>query len=278
VLLEQPEVELHWLRVGHCKGPEAVARSGGRLRLIEFPSYVGAIRHPEQGWTLFDTGYSDHFFSVTRSGPGWVYRNALPVTLPEEQRLPRQLAALGVEPGDVRRIVLSHFHADHVGGLLDYPHARIIAGAAGADQALSLRGINAARHAILPGLLPDDLRDRLDPVDSFPTLGGGITGWDLLGDRSLVALDLAGHVPGHIGLLLTAGGRQALLAGDAAWTMKSYADLAPPSRLARPVMDDWQAYTTTLTRLHHLYRDHDDVSILPAHSQDAARAWSETQA
>ncbi|TNM36426.1 MBL fold metallo-hydrolase [Nocardioides albidus] len=270
----QPEVTFHWLRVGHCKGPEAMARQGGRLRIVEFPSYVGAIHHPQHGWTLFDTGYSQHFFDATRRVPELLYRTSLPVTLPEHEHLSRQLAALDIDPADVRRIVVSHFHGDHVGGLLDHPRARIIAGSSGAEQALSLRGFNAVRHAILPALLPDDLRDRLDPVDGFPTVRvGGLRTWDLLGDRSLLAVDLPGHMPGHLGLLFTSGGRQVLLVGDAAWTSASFRDLKPPSRLAKGIMHDWDSTVRTLGVLHDLDAAHDDLLILPAHCPEGHAAW-----
>lgn len=274
LLNDQPEVGFHWLRVGHCKGPEAMARQGGRLKVIEFPSYVGALHHPDHGWTLFDTGYSQHFMDATSRLPELLYRNTLPVTLRPEEHLPRQLAALDVDPADVRRIVVSHFHGDHVGGLLDHPRARIIAGASGATHALSLRGINAVRHAILPALLPDDLRDRLDPVDAFPAVQvGGLRTWDLLGDRSLLAVDLPGHMPGHLGLLFTSGGRQVLLVGDAAWTSRSFRDLKPPSRLAKGVMHDWDATVRTLGVLHVLDAAHDDLLILPAHCPEGHAAW-----
>jgi glyoxylase-like metal-dependent hydrolase (beta-lactamase superfamily II) len=273
-LTDQPEVTFHWLRVGHCKGPEAMARQGGRLRIIEFPSYVGALHHPTHGWTLFDTGYSQHFMDATSRLPELLYRNTLPVTLRPEEHLPRQLEALDVDPGDVRRIVVSHFHGDHVGGLLDHPQARVIAGASGAEHALSLRGINAVRHAILPALLPGDLRDRLDPVDGFPSVTvGGLRTWDLLGDRSLLAVDLPGHMPGHLGLLFTSGGRQVLLVGDAAWTSRSFRDLRPPSRLARGVMHDWDSTVRTLGVLHVLDAAHDDLLILPAHCPEGHAAW-----
>lgn len=272
--IEQPEVTFHWLRVGHCKGPEALARQGGRLRPIEFPSYVGALHHPTHGWTLFDTGYSQHFFDATRRLPELLYRTTLPVTLPDEEHLPRQLAALDIDPADVRRIVVSHFHGDHVGGLLDHPRARIIAGASGAEHALSLKGINATRHAILPALLPDDLRDRLDPVDGFPPVTvGGLQTWDLLGDRSLLAVDLPGHMPGHLGLLFTSGGRQVLLVGDAAWTTRSFRDLKPPSRLAKGVMHDWSSTVRTLGVLHELDAANPGLLVLPAHCPEGHAAW-----
>ena len=274
LLNDQPEVAFHWLRVGHCKGPEAMARQGGRLRIIEFPSYVGALHHPTHGWTLFDTGYSQHFFDATSRMPELLYRNTLPVSLPDHEHLPRQLAALDIDPADVRRIVVSHFHGDHVGGLLDHPRARIIAGLAGAEHAMSLRGFNATRHAILPALLPDDLRDRLDPVDGFPRVQvGPLTAWDLLGDRSLLAVDLPGHMPGHLGLLFTSGGRQALLVGDAAWTSRSFKDLKPPSRLAKGVMHDWPTTVRTLGVLHELDARHDDLLVLPAHCPEGHAAW-----
>lgn len=274
LLSDQPEVGFHWLRVGHCKGPEALARQGGRLRPIEFPSYVGALDHPVHGWTLFDTGYSQHFFDATRRLPELLYRTTLPVTLPEAEHLPRQLAALDIDPDAVRRIVVSHFHGDHVGGLLDHPRARIVAGAAGAEHALSLRGLTATRHAILPALLLDDLRERLDPVESFRRVDvAGLTAWDLLGDRSLVAVDLPGHMPGHLGLLFTSGGRQVLLVGDAAWTTRSYKDLKPPSRLAKNVMHDWPTTLSTLAALHELDAAHPDLLILPAHCPEGHAAW-----
>lgn len=273
--IQQPEVTFHWLRVGHCKGPEAMARQGGRLRLVEFPSYVGALHHPAHGWTLFDTGYSQHFFDATRRLPELLYRTTLPVTLPDEEHLPRQLAALDIDPADVRRIVVSHFHGDHVGGLLDHPRARIIAGASGAEHALSLKGLSATRHAILPALLPDDLRDRLDPVDGFARVDvGGLTTWDLLGDRSLLAVDLPGHMPGHLGLLFTSGGRQVLLVGDAAWTTRSFRDLKPPSRLAKGIMHDWPSTVRTLGVLHDLDAANPDLLVLPAHCPEGHTAWT----
>ncbi len=273
-LPQQPEVAFHWLRVGHCKGPEAMARQGGRPWPIEFPSYVGALHHAVHGWTLFDTGYSSHFFDATRRLPELLYRKTLPVTLPDDEHLSRQLAGLDVDPADVRRIVVSRFHGDHVGGLLDHPRARIVAGSAGAEHALSMRGINAVRHAILPALLPDDLRDRLDPVESCPLVeAGGLRTWDLLGDRSLLAVDLPGHMPGHLGLLFTSGGRQVLLVGDAAWTTRSFQDLRPPSRLAKGIMHDWDATVGTLGALHDLDVTHPDLLILPAHCPEGHAAW-----
>ena len=70
-------------------------------------------------------------------------------------------------------------------------------------------------------------------IDGFPSVAAsGLQAWDLLGDRSLLAVDLPGHMPGHLGLLFTSGGRQVLLVGDADHRL----DQEPPI-LAVPAVD-----------------------------------------
>lgn len=283
LVADQPPVEMHWLRVGHCLQLEAMALRGGRPKVIEFPSYAAAIRdpeRPERGWTLFDTGYADHFLTATERLPERIYRELLPVRLRDDEHLPAQLAALDIDPGDVRRVVVSHFHADHVAGLRDYPRAEVLAGWAGGAQALRASGVAALRHGLLPAVLPDDLRERLRAVEdrALVTLGAGagpgMVGRDLLGDRSLVAVDLPGHMPGHLGLAMTTtDGRRVLLAGDAAWRSRAIAERRPPSRLALGAFDDPARARATLDDLHEVRRADPGLTILPAHCPEAAATW-----
>jgi N-acyl homoserine lactone hydrolase len=51
------------------------------------------------------------------------------VRMAPAQRLDQQLAGVGVDPGDVTHVVLSHVHFDHTGGLRHLPHARFLLGA-----------------------------------------------------------------------------------------------------------------------------------------------------
>lgn len=289
LLAAQPRVELHWLRVGHCLQVEALALRGGRPRVVTFPSYTAAIRHPDRpelGWTLVDTGYADHFLAATARLPERLYRTLLPVTLPADEELPPRLAALGVGPGDVRRVVVTHFHGDHVAGLRDHAGAEIVCGGAGAAQVLGLPRLSALRHGLLPALLPDDVRERVRPVEDLPSVdlegAAHLRAWDLLGDRSLVVVDLPGHLPGHLGVLLTAqDGRPVLLAGDAAWSSRAVREDVPPSRLAGLAFDDWTAALGTLGALHRLHRAHADAEgllVLPAHCAEGAAAWDERAA
>jgi len=106
VLLTQPPVTVHWLKVGHCRHPEWITLRGGRWRAAQFPSLTALIIHPSLGPVLYDTGYADHFHEETRVFPNKLYRWVTPVSLPAEERLDAQLSRLGVRMSDVSRVLI----------------------------------------------------------------------------------------------------------------------------------------------------------------------------
>ncbi len=153
------------LRAGHCTCPEHIAIRGGRWRNIRFPAMFALIEHPRFGPMLFDTGYSERFFQETRSFPNRLYRLATPVTLDERQTAQAQLTARGLRPADIERVFISHFHADHIAALADFPNARYVYLPTGFEAIRARRGWSALAHAFLPGLLPSDFTERASPVD-----------------------------------------------------------------------------------------------------------------
>src|SRR4051794_29098904 len=77
------------------------------------------IKH-RQGWLLFDTGLGDAIASMPqgqRSNAGvWTVKRTLA----------SQLAEIGVKPSDIRFLVLSHSHGDHVGNVDMFPDATLV--------------------------------------------------------------------------------------------------------------------------------------------------------
>jgi glyoxylase-like metal-dependent hydrolase (beta-lactamase superfamily II) len=147
------------------------------------------------------------------------------------------LARLGVVPAQIETVILTHFHADHVGGLRDLPQARVICAKAGYDAMTRKGRIKNATEGVFAALLPEDLTNRLSFVESSAKVDLPLKlgqGWDIAGDGSLVAVDLPGHLEGHIGLCFPQLTQPFLYAVDVQWMLDSVLqDRCPGFRHAR---------------------------------------------
>ena len=125
------------------------------------------------------------------------------------------LSLLGRRPLDVRRIVLTHYHEDHVGSAAAITAWSSVEVVAGASDAAFIEGtergplpvFTAAERTIHPGLTeaphgPPCRVDRMVRHGDVIDFGGGAT-----------VLDVPGHTPGSIALHLPAA--DAVLTGDA---------------------------------------------------------------
>lgn len=276
-----PRIRVYLLQVGHCRHPEWVTLRGGRWTAAQFPALAALLVHPHYGALLYDTGYSAHFETATAHFPECVYRWITPVRLAPTQTLTHQLAQCGVATADVRRVLISHLHADHVAGLRDLPRARFSAFRDEVAPLQTLGRVRALTRAVLPALLPDDFATRLDYVDDAPARDLGplwapfARGYDLLGDGSLIAVPLPGHSSAQMGVLLRdTDDRPMLLAADACWSARAWREQRMPSLLARPLMHDWSAYRATLAGLLAVANRQPELLIVPSHCAETMAAYA----
>ena len=268
-------VKFHLLSAGYCMNHENLSLAGGRKIEIKFPAMVGLIEHPVAGPVLFDTGYANYFFEETRHFPGNIYGKITPVFYEEEQGIARQLLRRGIKPKDVKMVILSHFHADHVAGARDFPNARFVCYETAFKQLRTMNPVRALAHAFLPGLLPADFESRTTGLEhgtkvELPERFRPFTeGVDLFGDRSVVAVDLPGHALGHFGILLDTEPRPYFLVGDACWHSQSYREDRMPHWLPqRLVFSDRHRYRDSLHRLHALHQGNESLIIVPSHCSE----------
>ncbi len=267
------DVEL--IVAGHCIGLERFVRRGGAWRTIEFPSSVAVIPNPDGGVALFDTGYAPRFHAATERLPYRLYAALLPVTCTEADSAVTQLRGRGVEPEQVRLIVLSHLHGDHVAGLRDFPEARIVIGdGALADGWRDRSAWTNTGHGFVPSLLPDDIEERLLPLSELevgPTgLDGRLrNGYDLFGDGTAFVLPLPGHTDGHLGLWLPGEGEDGvLLVGDAAWSERAHTHGELPLPALRGDRPRYQEVVGELARLHTA---RPALALVPSHCWPSIR-------
>jgi glyoxylase-like metal-dependent hydrolase (beta-lactamase superfamily II) len=271
------EVGVRAIRVGHCRHPQIMSIRDGSVRPIVFPALAMLIVHPVEGPILFDTGYDPAFFEATRPFPERFYRWLTPVTLKPGEELGAQLGARGIAPADIRHVVLSHFHADHMAGLHLFPKAAIHCARAGLEAACGAGRLAGVRKGILRALFPADIQARARFFEDAPraalpsAMAPFESGADLFGDLSLLAVELPGHCPGHWGLAVADSGHGLhFMVGDAAWSSDAIRRNVPPPAIASGFLGDTGKVRETLARLHALWRRNPDVRLTPCHCPERA--------
>jgi glyoxylase-like metal-dependent hydrolase (beta-lactamase superfamily II) len=270
-------VGFDWVHRGSCSHPSIMTELGGSLCPTDYPSFVGILRHPDYGVILFDTGYDPAFFAATNSFPERFYRWATPVKLDQTQTAATWLASLGIGLDEVTALVLSHFHGDHIAGLIHFPNAKIYCAAAGLKQMQTGSRFGRVRQGLLAGLVPDDIPTRASFFEDAPMIalssafGGLERGADLLGDGSLLAVELPGHCPGHWGLAFSSDQYgEVLLIGDAAWSIGAVRKNNPPPNITTALLGNTSRYRQTLANLQRVSQANPDLIILPSHCPQAA--------
>ncbi|ESQ78357.1 MBL fold metallo-hydrolase [Asticcacaulis sp. YBE204] len=266
---------VHILQVGACRHPEIMSRQGGHLCPVDFPALVGLILHDELGPVLFDTGYDQRFLTATEAFPERLYRLATPVSLPP-QPLDIQLENIGYAVDDIAGIVVSHFHGDHVAGLMQFPKARIFCARTGLEATRRGGRFNRVRRGLLSALVPDDIDSRatffedLSPVALDDALSPFAHGVDLIGDGRLMGIELPGHCSGHWGLWVPDARR--FFIGDAAWSLEAVEQNVPPPALTTGLLGHTATYRATLDALNALSK-RGTVEIIPSHCARTAEKW-----
>lgn len=259
-----PAVSLSIVKTAEFAMPEAFVFSGGRWGTRWTGSHSAVlVRHP-RGNLLFDTGLGTAAAAQFDAG--------MPFWLKPVIRYTRHVPAstvLGGEAATIGRIVLSHMHWDHVGGVEDFPDAEVLVDRKEYESATH-RG---ASHApAMPSRLGEAGRWRMvdfadGPYENFDR------SHDLHGDGSVVLVPLPGHTPGALGMFVNLrSGRRFLFAGDAAWARDGFTIPADKFWIVGLLLDaDAAAAGRTLRKIARLMRHDPDLVVVPAHDEAAQR-------
>ncbi|AZZ94071.1 MBL fold metallo-hydrolase [Hahella sp. KA22] len=276
-------VKVRLFEAGHCVHPGFMVKPGLGLAPRKFPAGVAVVEHPQEGVLLFDTGYHQRFSQCTQHYPERFYALATPCSLQHGESLKEQLATQKILADQVRHVVLSHFHADHIAGVCDFEKATLHCHPAGHRFLTQTGRLRRLRKGYLRDLLPAQAEARLSFTESFPldladilempTQPLGLGARDLFGDQTLYLVALPGHAAGQMGLLVRLQDKFLFLLADACWLVDNLRDGVDQHWLANIICDDRKAYRDTLEKLRRCYRDMaDKVIFAPSHCQDTLGA------
>ena len=263
-------MRVHAIQTGRVqiKASQIVGRGHGLARQVAplfdsqwsdwLPVNAYAIEHRD-GVILVDAGASASAKSLPRWHP--YFRNAVRFDIEPEQEVGPQLEAIGIRSGDISRVVLTHLHIDHDGGLAAFPASEILASPGELARASGLAGR-------IRGYLPQRWPKDFDPKPLI--LDGGRYGPFersklLTADGSIVAVATPGHTPNHFSVIVEDGKGAVFIAGDA-----SYSQSAMLAGMIDGVSPDEGAASSTLAAIRAFAASRPTI-YLPAHDPDAAR-------
>ena len=169
----------------------------------------------DDGLILVDTGLGLRDVADPHGRLSRFFLFLLAPELRAEMTARRQIEALGLDPRDVRHVVLSHLDFDHAGGLDDFPGATVHLLAAEHERALA-QGTLLDRMRYRPQQWSTRDRWRVYPG----SVGERWYGFDAVRELDgvppeILMVPLIGHTMGHAGVAVRTGGGWLFYASDA---------------------------------------------------------------
>jgi N-acyl homoserine lactone hydrolase len=233
---------------------------------VPIPAYL--VEHPTAGAVLIDTGMAKAVAEEGAKALGVAAGIAYTVEMEPGWAVTEQLPALGVDPMDVRTVVMTHLHYDHTGAIAEFPQATFVVDVAEWRAARS-GGFTKGYAAKLIDH-PYDWReiDFEDPrVTSFASFGRTV---DLFGDGAIRLLSTPGHSRGHMSVLVNLeSGRELLITADAAYSQRTIdEDLLPV------FVDDVHRYRRSLREIRRYLEQTPDAEVICGHDPER---WPEVR-
>ena len=273
-------VRLHPLLTATCKAPPAwLLRERGRLgamhafgfgvprsEWVEIPVVAFLVEHPGFGPFLIDTGFHASVAIDPKQNLGrlnaYFFKG---IEMSQADAVSHQLRARGIDPTDIGLVVMTHMHVDHASAISDFPYATFLLSRREWDAAVEPRGTTRGYvrrqfdHAFDYRLVDFDSSS----ADSFATFGRS---FDVFGDGSVRLVSTPGHTAGHLSVVLRLAGGEALVAGDAIYSMTTLRESHLPYNLA-----DEHVFRRSLREIQLYAEQTPNAVIIPGHDLEAWR-------
>ena len=254
-----PDVTLSLIKCGKMMSKQVfVFRGGSVQRSYESGMAAVLVRHPN-GSLLFDTGFGSNVDQHVKTIP--LLMRAF-TTYDKEIPAAVQLKEQGISAEDIRAIIISHSHWDHVSGLDGFPGVKVWLSNDEADYIKQLGS----------GELIKQMSDQvnLSPISfTVKQYENFQRSLDVFADGSIVLVPLPGHTPGSLGMFVNLrSGKRFFFIGDLTWAIEGVQIPAERPWVARTLVDyDDDGVRRSIVRVYELMNHYPDMVIVPAHDR-----------
>ncbi len=234
---------------------------------VKIPICAYAIEHRD-GLVLFDTGLDPAICSdpnyISSAIGRFLLRRIFRFHISAEDSLDKQLQANNLSAAEVSKVIVSHLHFDHIGGIRHVPQAQLLVSL---QEWQRLSEPHPERDWILREhiQLPEA---KWQPIEFTPTddplLAPFGACYDVMADQSLILLPTPGHTPGSMSLLVRSRGiPPLLLVGDLSYELRLLREDKTPG------VGDAKQLKASFAKVRALQRQLPELVVLPSHDLEA---------
>ena len=200
---------------------------------------------------LYDTG--SHPDAMKGHWPKHL-QQTYPMYQKEEERLENQLALIGLKPENINTVILSHMHLDHAGGIYLFPHADVYVPKQDfmtAQTTVHLSSDSSTHGGYVKGDLDVIVKQYHLVENDFEIVPG------------VEVINLPGHTPGLLGLLIHLDGGSYILPQDSVYTSEIY---GPPARMSGLLYDSL-SFFKSIEKVRKLEKNY-NAKVIFAHDEN----------
>lgn len=247
--------KIDYFSCGYCVNKIENIFSGVKKKKLVFEAGVFLIKHKKYGYILYDTGYNTKL--LKNNFKYFLYRFLNPVTLNEKSMINFQLEKAGINLNEIKFIILSHLHPDHIGGLEFFPNAKIII----TKNCLEEYNRNSIFSLIFKEFFPRNFKDNLEIIEAkeIKTSFKYLKTYDLFSDGSILLGELNGHSEGQCCAYIQE--KKLFIAADTIWRMEFAEMINKMKFLPRLIQRNFNEYKKSIDILRKIEENSIDVVV-----------------
>lgn len=225
----------------------------------KFAAGAFLLEHSKYGYILFDTGYSMDIYNCGIIGK--LYNIFNPTYVKEEDIIDYKLKKDNINPDEIKYIILSHLHPDHIGGLDKFKNAKIII----SNKAYNSYSKPKIQELIIKKFIPEWFEKNLIILNDKQLKSKKtkyFEAYDLFEDGSILITNLDGHAYGQICALIN---DKIFLGADTCWGIDLIDKAKEMKFPATIIQNNYKEYVAVSKILDEMRKD--EIKLLFSHDK-----------